>query len=226
MFTAETKTGDIVTKFPGASKLFKERRIDYCCGGNRPIGEVLQEKNLPLSLIDELNQMAAAKEIQPINNWDQMSEVEIVDIILSRFHVPTFELLDELTQFVNKVVSVHGGDQPHLVEMKSVFNEIRNEMRDHFQKEEVMLFPHIKQFSLTKSSEERVMIQAMIQQMEFEHDGVGALLSKLRDITHDYQAPESACNTYRLTYLKLEELESLTFDHIHTENNILFKRFA
>ncbi|MEM5591477.1 DUF542 domain-containing protein [Niallia circulans] len=32
IFTEETKTGDIIIKFPAASKLFKEYKIDFCCG--------------------------------------------------------------------------------------------------------------------------------------------------------------------------------------------------
>ncbi len=43
-FDLEMKTGDIVTQFPKASSLFKQYKIDFCCGGNRPIGEALEKK--------------------------------------------------------------------------------------------------------------------------------------------------------------------------------------
>ena len=46
VFDQNTKTGDIVTHFPRASRLLKEYRIDFCCGGNRPIGEAIKEQDL------------------------------------------------------------------------------------------------------------------------------------------------------------------------------------
>ncbi len=48
----------------------------------------------------------------------------------------------------------------------------------------------------------------------------------MREVTDDYAIPTGACNTYQLTYLKLDELESDLFQHIHLENNILFPRFT
>lgn len=44
VFDQNTKTGDIVTHFPRASRLLKEYRIDFCCGGNRPIGEAIKSR--------------------------------------------------------------------------------------------------------------------------------------------------------------------------------------
>ncbi|WP_287136233.1 DUF542 domain-containing protein, partial [Geobacillus stearothermophilus] len=36
-FTEQSLIGDIVTQFPKAADLFKARRIDFCCGGQRPL---------------------------------------------------------------------------------------------------------------------------------------------------------------------------------------------
>ncbi len=225
-FTIDTKTGDIVTKFPGATTIFKENKIDFCCGGNRPIGEVLHEKQLPLSFLDDLNKIYENSETDSVQDWARLSEDEIVALILTKYHQPTMDLLAELSQLVDKVAKVHGGQQSHLLTMQEVFIKIIEDMTVHFQKEEVMLFPHIKMYGQMKSPELRLRIGAMIEQMEREHDDVGNMLRKLREVTNDYRLPETACTTYRLAYLKLEVLETLTFEHIHTENNILFPRFA
>ncbi|MDF2557891.1 MAG: ric [Bacillales bacterium] len=225
LFTTETKTGDIVTKFPSSSKIFKANKIDFCCGGNRPIGEVLLEKNLPTSILDEINALYEKSQNDPVTEWEQYSASEIIDIILERYHVPTYELLDELTFYVNKVARVHGPHQPHLLEMQDVFSQMKEEMGVHFKKEEMMLFPQMKKYEQTNAPDDLATLGMMISQMEVDHDEVGNMLSKLREITSEYQVPEDGCNTYQLTYLKLEELESLTFDHVHTENNILFRRF-
>jgi regulator of cell morphogenesis and NO signaling len=45
-FTENCIIGEIVTKFPQASDLFKSYRIDFCFGGNRPLLEAINERNL------------------------------------------------------------------------------------------------------------------------------------------------------------------------------------
>lgn len=224
-FTTETITGDIVTKFPASSKILKEHKIDFCCGGNRPIGEVLHEKGISEDFIEQLNALYETSLVEYEYNWDDLSESEIVDIILVKFHEPTYELFDELTPLMDKVVSVHGANQPHLIDIKQAFDETKEELLLHFRKEEVMLFPRIKLYQENKTNELKNCLVAMITQMELDHNAAGDLLRKLRETTNDYQVIDGACNTYRLTYLKLEELETLTHEHVHTENNILFRRF-
>lgn len=64
-----------------------------------------------------------------------------------------------------------------------------------------------------------------LRDLESEHDAAGDILRKMRSITDDFTPPGHACTTYRLTYARLEELESMTFEHVHLENNILFPRY-
>ncbi|HRX81726.1 MAG TPA: hemerythrin domain-containing protein, partial [Pirellulaceae bacterium] len=60
--------------------------------------------------------------------------------------------------------------------------------------------------------------------MEHEHDNAGQALAQLRTITHDYEVPVDACNTYRAMLDGLRELEANMHQHVHKENNILFPR--
>jgi regulator of cell morphogenesis and NO signaling len=60
--------------------------------------------------------------------------------------------------------------------------------------------------------------------MEAEHQTVGRLLGRLRELTAGYRAPEDACNTFRGLFHGLSELERELHEHIHVENNILFPR--
>jgi len=56
------------------------------------------------------------------------------------------------------------------------------------------------------------------------NEGAGNILKKLRKITEDYKVPKDGCSTYFATFDKIKELESDLFEHIHLENNILFKK--
>ncbi|WP_010530372.1 hemerythrin domain-containing protein [Lentibacillus jeotgali] len=60
--------------------------------------------------------------------------------------------------------------------------------------------------------------------LENEHDASGGILKRIREITDGFQPPSDACNSYRITYARLAELENDTFQHIHLENHVLFKQ--
>ena len=55
-------------------------------------------------------------------------------------------------------------------------------------------------------------------------DEHAANLERIRRLTGDLTPPREACTTWRALYLGLEELERELMDHIHLENNVLFKR--
>ncbi|RXI96474.1 iron-sulfur cluster repair di-iron protein [Anaerobacillus alkaliphilus] len=225
MFTNTTKTGDVVTKFPGASKIFKQYKIDFCCGGDRPIGEVLREKNLnEVEILNTINELYEANNQTNEVNWEEAPLTDLVNHIVNKYHVYTSEVLAELNAFVTKVYRVHGDSHPHLRDVYQAFNSLKTEMDQHMIDEERDVFPHIVAFEETASEEELAKAKEEITKLEQEHEAAGDLLKTLRAVTNDYQLPPGACNTYRLTYLKLEELETMTHEHIHLENNILFSR--
>ena len=89
-----------------------------------------------------------------------------------------------------------------------------------------MLFPLIKKYDKNPSKQLLEKIGEIIKETEDEHDSAGDVLKELRKITDDFEVPEDGCNTYLLTFKLLEELESDLFQHIHLENNILFKRLG
>lgn len=60
--------------------------------------------------------------------------------------------------------------------------------------------------------------------MEDEHETVGEIFKTIAELTHNYNPPEWACNTYRVLLAKLKEFEDDLHLHIHLENNILFPK--
>jgi regulator of cell morphogenesis and NO signaling len=60
--------------------------------------------------------------------------------------------------------------------------------------------------------------------MNNEHIAAGDTLKTIEQLSDAFTPPEWACNTFRALYSKLEEFQSITFEHIHLENNILFPR--
>jgi regulator of cell morphogenesis and NO signaling len=60
--------------------------------------------------------------------------------------------------------------------------------------------------------------------MELEHEHHKTDLLEIRALTDDLRPPADACTTWRALYIALQQLEQELMEHIHLENNILFRR--
>ncbi|MEK4851030.1 iron-sulfur cluster repair di-iron protein [Paenibacillus sp. FSL H7-0756] len=226
-FTPEAMVRDIVLQFPKAADYFKAQRIDFCCGGAKPLAEAAAEKGLdPAAMVQELNKL---QEQHPVleedTAWNEASSEELVNYIVNKHHRYLREELPLISQNVTKVFRVHGEDSPHLGEMHRLFNMLREELLQHTAKEEESEFPKMLAYTQNPTEEGLAELRGLLHNLEAEHDGAGEILRELRRVTNDYTPPAHACTTYRLTYARLEELEGMTFEHVHLENNILFLRY-
>jgi regulator of cell morphogenesis and NO signaling len=225
--TANSLVKDIVNELPKTSDVFKKNRIDFCCGGNIPLTEAVSQNNLNLdSLLDELKIVFDKFENteKDVEVWTNSDSTTIIDHVISNYHRVSEEELTALSPYVTKVSRVHGDNHPELLKVYELFYEFKKELMEHMAKEEAVVFPLIKQLA-DGSVENREEAINMIVELEKEHDHAGEILRQIRAITSDYTLPLDACGTYRLVYKRLEDLEGLTFMHVHLENNILFPRY-
>lgn len=226
-FDQTFKTGDIVTEFPKASQIFKKYRIDFCCGGDRLIGDVLDKKGLDEEkVLNELNSLY--EETKMLNethkDWQTIPYAEFIDYVVNKHHAYLYNVLPELDMFSTKIYRVHGAHHPELDDVHQLVAKLKAELEHHLIQEEEAVFPKIKDFEQQPTEEKLNALLKVISILEAEHDQAGNIIKQLRDITSDFTTPADGCNTYRLTYMKLEELENDLFEHIHLENNIMFKR--
>ncbi|MBY7142038.1 iron-sulfur cluster repair di-iron protein [Virgibacillus sp. NKC19-3] len=228
-FTAAHTPAAIVKVFPKASDLFKERQIDFCCGGDRALKDTFAEKNLDeTAVLSALNTAYERwqREDHHVIDWDTMPLPELVDHIVYHHHAYLAEELPALGEFVTKVFRKHGGDQPHLQELHRLYNDFKVEMEEHTLKEERDVFPLIKEYEKNPSETLLEQIHVANEALEEEHDTCGDILKRMRVITDGFQPHAYACGSYQITYARLAELEENTFQHIHLENNVLFKRLS
>ncbi|WP_342421793.1 iron-sulfur cluster repair di-iron protein [Paenibacillus sp. FSL E2-0178] len=226
-FASEAMVRDIVLQFPKSADYFKAKRIDFCCGGAKPLAEAAAEKGLdPEAMIQDLNKL---QEEHPVleedTAWNEASSEELVNYIVNKHHRYLREELPLISQNVTKVFRVHGEDSPHLGEMHRLFNLLREDLLQHTSKEEESEFPKMLAYTQNPTEEGLSELRGLLHNLEAEHDGAGEILRELRRVTNDYTPPAHACTTYRLTYARLEELEGMTFEHVHLENNNLFLRY-
>lgn len=113
-----------------------------------------------------------------------------------------------------------------LSKVHKLLHNLKTDLEQHLIKKEEILFPIIKEYDSKPSKELLDRISASVNEIEAEHDAAGNIVKELRRVTDNYKVPEDGCGTYSRTFQKLEELESDLFQHIHLENNILFKQLG
>jgi regulator of cell morphogenesis and NO signaling len=225
-YNGEEKIGDIVSEFPGASNLFKEAKIDFCCGGEFRLADVIRQKKLDeADLLRRLNEGYAemiAKGSRADTDYREIPAADLIDHIVNAHHVFLRKELPVLSEFVTKILRVHGINHGELFTLHKRFHEMKLELDQHLITEEEVLFPKLKQYANQPSPELYEKIVKDLHVLEADHSLVGDCLKEMREVTDGYTLPPEACRTYTLTYQKLIELESDIFQHIHLENNILF----
>lgn len=213
-----TTVGELVTSHPSAMKIFQRHGIDFCCGGAKSLGEACAEHGLDAqAVLDEIRKQQAAAQA-PMERWDRKPLPELIDHIVNVYHVELKEELPRLETMARKVLEVHGPKDPKMFsELLATFLALKGDLDPHMMKEEQILFPMIR-------SGAGAMAAPPINVMRSEHDTAGALLRRIRELTHDFAVPAEACATWRGLWQGLERLEQSLHEHIHLENNILFPR--
>jgi regulator of cell morphogenesis and NO signaling len=227
-FSGEEKIGSIVSDFPGASNLFKEVQIDFCCGGDRSLLEAIRQKKLDENkILRRLNESFAemkSKDENDETDWREAPIAELIDHIVNHHHAYLRKELPLLSEFVTKIFRVHGGAHVELAVLHKRFHQMKIELDQHLITEEEVLFPLLQQYASQPTAEIHERAIKGLYELESDHSVVGDYLKEMRMITNGYALPPEACKTYTLTFHKLGELESDLFQHIHLENNILFQR--
>ena len=226
--TTSTLVADIATASPATIKVFQRHRIDFCCGGKIPLGEVCDAHQIaaPL-LIGELE--TALSSTEPAVDWATRSLTSLVNHIQARYHRPLEEEIPRLRAMVDKVVSRHGARLPRLAQLQATFAGLQAELLEHMKKEDLVLFPAIVALESGGASGRSMgwtWIDQPIVVMEAEHASAGAALARIEQLTDGYTPPADACPTFRGLYYGLAELERDMHVHVHLENHILFPRAA
>jgi regulator of cell morphogenesis and NO signaling len=219
-------------EMPGALRVFEKLKIDYCCGGGRPIGDACAAAGIGVeelaSLLEQANNAPVAS-VQPVAAQSG-TLAELIDHIIDKHHTFTREEMERINALLEKVCSKHGAGHPEVVSARTLFHRLCGDLKPHMYKEEAVLFPYIKALEQAVSRKTAMpfapfgTVNNPVRMMMSEHDTAGELLRELRAATTDYAVPDDACMSYRALYDALEGFERDLHQHIHLENNALFPR--
>ncbi len=227
-----TKTvREIALEMPVTTRVFEKFKIDYCCGGRKIFAEACQNVGAnPEIVLEKINEVLATDKNSEFDWLTTATLTEIVDYIEEKHHTFTKYELEHLPILMEKVLRVHGERHPELLELKDLFQTLCDDLHPHLLKEEIVLFPYIRDMEfkhtkgLTVSFPPFGTVNHPVRMMMMEHDTAGDLIRKMREISNDYTLPEGACPSFTGLYHRFEELEKDLHQHIHLENNLLFPK--
>jgi len=227
-----TTVRDLAAGIPGATRIFENFGIDYCCGGHRTLAAACREVNMPVEdLTRSLEEAGLASRAGGAEcDWRQASLATLSEYIIDTHHSFTRRELDRLGKLFDRVCSRHGENHPELFEAQKTFYQLKQDLIPHMLKEEQVLFPYVTRME-EAAGEGRAIpppffgtVQNPVRMMMLEHDTAGDLLRALRATTSDFTPPPNACASYQALYQALADFEADLHQHIHLENNILFPR--
>lgn len=232
MTIATTKTvGEIAAEMPNATRELEKLGIDYCCGGNRTLGEACAEAKISVDeALERLEKSTTATAPDSCKDWQNQPLADLIAHITSTHHVFIREESPRIEALAAKVVGVHGKNHPELLQVQETFSALAGELSVHLMKEEQILFPYVIRLEEGFVAGEPAppamfgTVVNPVRMMMQEHDSAGDALRTLQSVTKDYSAPEDACISYRTLYDALTGFEADLHQHIHLENNILFPR--
>ena len=229
MLTQEKTIGDFVAENFRTAEVFKKYNIDFCCKGGRTVEEACDKKKVsPEEIYKELEEVANRKsEDIDFNSWPLDL---LADYVEKTHHRYVEEKSAMLIPYLNKLCKVHGERHPELFEINELFIGSAQDLAAHMKKEELILFPFIKQMVEAKKNGEPLpaprfgTVENPVAMMKHEHEAEGERFVKIAELTNNYEFPDDAWGTYQVTYRMLEDFQNDLHKHIHLENNILFPK--
>ncbi|WP_339887842.1 iron-sulfur cluster repair di-iron protein [uncultured Flavobacterium sp.] len=226
----QSTIGEYVAKDFRTAAVFSKYGIDFCCKGNRTIEEACEKKGMDFAQIEnEITQLLETKSDGAIDFKSWPSDL-LIDYIEKTHHRYVEEKSTVLVAFLDKLCKVHGHNHPELFAIKELFDGCSEELAQHMQKEEYILFPFIKKMENALRTGQAIeephfgTVENPIAMMKHEHENEGDRFVKIAALTNNYTPPTDACNTYKVTFAMLQEFEQDLHKHIHLENNILFPK--
>ena len=223
---------DLALEMPQATRVLEKLKIDYCCGGDKPLGEACATAGIEVANLERMLEEAGQAEAQGNASLDfqQATLSELIGHILDKHHVYTKSEMARLEPLVDKVIGAHGENHPELREIGEVFQTLCADLKPHMFKEEQILFPYILEMEIASLQNRPAPLAPFgtvnnpVRMMMMEHETVGDILRELRALSSNYTVPADGCISYQTLYQALEAFEQDLHLHIHLENNILFPR--
>lgn len=227
----DTTLGDFVATHPQSRQVFEKLGFDYCCGGQQGIKSAAKDKKIKLKDLISALEVAINETPEKIEEkiWINEPLNELINHILLTHHTFMHKELPYISKLMNKVTIAHAEKHGDFLNwLNSIYQNFKDNLDEHLNVEENVLFPYIKELEMSKKDikpdKETKKFKKIIDLLSAEHDVAGDALCEMRELTSDYVLPLDACKSFEELYEHLQAVEDDLHKHVHLENTILFPK--
>jgi len=218
--------GEIARLNSATVQVFRKYGIDFYNKGANPLSEACAVCNCEeLTVFKELQSALSTNIDKDFDNW---SLGALIEHIVESHHQYVNVTVPEISAMFKTVLESRETNNIELNRIGELFRQLGNDMKQHMQKEELALFPLIRNLELSKITGQGMptglSVKSLITVVEFEHDTSGIIIKQINRLCNNYSAPEDASQLFCSFFNKLSEFEADLIMHIHLENNVLHKK--
>ncbi len=222
--------GEIAAKDLRKAQILKDKGIDFSCGGNKTLKEAAAEIDVnEEDLKTALENSETSASFPPSHDYNKWDLAFLIEYIIHSHHKYVQENSPVLSDLILKVTERHGDQHPELKKLAYATRLFFNDLTEHMQKEENIMFPailslHNGGLSAGALNIHNGDIKSAVLMLQKEHQISMEDFTYFRNLTNNYTLPEDACNSWEYLYKKMQEFEDDWNYHLHIENNILFPK--
>jgi regulator of cell morphogenesis and NO signaling len=184
------------------------------------LGEICRQRRLDVAqIVRELEEAIASERRAAVIDPKTLSDTELVNYIVARYHARIRALLPFLRSLSAKVAHAHGARHPELRTLVQAVHELDDILWSHLDDEEACLF-----LAVRTNQARRAFVRQWVTVMVEEHAVIRTLLARVHAAADDYRVPDGACASYRLLFRELERLERDLTSHLRLEDEVLVPR--
>jgi regulator of cell morphogenesis and NO signaling len=206
--------GEIAADQAGAGAVLRRWGLDYCCEGGVSLEAAAAQHGLDVGAIcADLESATPAEPAAPTDTG------RLIAHIIERYHNTHERELADAIVLAARVEGVHSGDEACPHGLADHLQLMLDEMEAHHQKEEAVIFPAMLRGVGPA-------LRMPLARMMSEHNDIRDQVGVLAALTRGFQAPPHACTSWKLLYTLARKLDADLREHMHLENNVLFRRYA
>lgn len=210
----ETTVGQLVTRCPQTLDVFRKYVPEIESHRQTPVDIVASIADVePKQLCQEL--FDTVMEQTPIEDLDTDM---LLELILKGYDAGHLAKLPEIHRLARKIEAVHRSSPEVPKGITLAIKKLEHTLTDHIEREHAYVLKPMEHDQPPKPD-------TPIAQMNEEHSLIKQQLKRLRQMTRNYQAPESACRSWKRFYRELKSLDFSLSEQIYLEREVLFPRF-
>jgi len=222
----ETRLQELGQDFAKARRLFRRLGLEIDSQSERTVGAACEEagisaKDFARTLLAMTPERGATPTVEEL----ALAPLEaLISHIQDRHHIYTRQALLRLEPLLEEAVNNHASQHPELLQIRTHFLNLRDDLLQHLEAEERVIFPSILKSEKGETAPFFATLKDLNRMAMKEHEAAEELFQNIGILTHNFALPQGAAPVVRSLYLGLRDLEEDLFMHIYLENHLLFPR--